>query len=250
MSKPEKEQSPIQAIIRELEHFRWKYDVQDVYYRFLEYVAKSIIAANLGAEEKRRVIEEIHQNTLSCYDKKDQPEMELLYNRLFGIIRSGIESAPFTDILGPLHMEIISPSTQASRGMFFTPESVCRMMARISMPESEMRQIIEENGCVSISDPCSGAGAMILAGAWVINDMGFPPEKMRAECIDIDIHCCYCAYIQMSLNGIYGVVKNGNSLSQEFNFTLVTPSLAIEMHRDAKEKAPDLIKDPVEEKVS
>lgn len=231
MSKPEKEQSPIQAIIRELEHFRWKYDVQEVYYRFLEYATKSIMASYLSPQEKQLVIQEIFKNTLERYAASDRAEMELLYNRLFGILRAETEKAPYTDILGPVHMEIVSRSTQAARGMFFTPEHVCRMMARINMPESEMRQIIEEKGCVSISDPCSGAGAMILAGAWVINDMGFPQEKMRAECIDIDIHCCYCAYIQMSLNGIYGVVKNGNSLSQAFNLILVTPQLAIENNR-------------------
>lgn len=242
--------SPIREILRELEPFRWKYDIKDVYYRFLEYTTRSIVAACLGSEEKELEIQEIFKTTLLCYAASDRAEMELLYTRLFGILKAETEKAPYTDILGPVHMEIVPRSAQSARGMFFSPESVCRMMARMNMPEPDLRRIVKEKGYVTLGDPCSGAGAMILAGAWVMNQLGFPSDKLRAECIDIDVHCCYCAYIQMMLNGIYGVVKNGNSLSQEFNFTLVTPSLAIEMHRDAKEKAPDLIEDPVEEKVS
>lgn len=242
--------SPIRAFLRELEPFRWKYDIKDVYYRFLEYTTRSIVAACLKTEEKELEIQEIFKATLSCYAASDRAEMELLYARLFGILKAETENSPYTDILGPLHMEIVPRSTQAARGIFFSPESVCRTIARLTMPEPDLRRIAREKGHVTIGDPCSGAGAMILAGAWVMDQLGFPPDKLRAECIDIDEYCCYCAYIQMTLNGICGAVKNGDSLSQEFKFTLITPQLAVEMHRDVKEKTPNLIKDPVEEKVS
>ena len=226
-----KEISPVQAIIKELGSFQYKYDTQEVYYRFLEYCGRSIEASMMNHFEKAQAIKTIFDNTLAFYEEKDRPEMERLYNRLFGILRHAAEEAPFSDVLGPVHMEIVSHSIQGARGMFFTPESVSRIIASMTLEEEEVRKAVSEKGHITIGDPCSGGGALPLASAWVISRYGIPLEKLHVDCTDIDVHCCYCTYIQLFLNGIPAIVRNGNTLSQEFNFVLVTPQMAIEICR-------------------
>ncbi|MFV0443926.1 MAG: N-6 DNA methylase, partial [Planctomycetaceae bacterium] len=62
------------------------------------------------------------------------------------------------DILGDVFQGAI---TYGERGQFMTPESVCRMMAQLSLPEGPT----DLDGRRTVCDPCCGSGRMLMAAA-------------------------------------------------------------------------------------
>lgn len=125
-----------------------------------------------------------------------------------------LDSNPEQDFLGSIFMELGLGND--SGGQFFTPYSICELMAKITMSDVEDR--IKTNGVVTIHDPCCGAGATIIAG--------FHEARRRLEKVgrnaqyhvlvaaqDIDETAALMCYIQLSLLGIAGYVKIGDSIS-------------------------------------
>lgn len=115
------------------------------------------------------------------------------------------------DFLGTLFMTM--EMGDSWKGQFFTPYSMCLMMAMMtSAPDAE--KIIAKKGFVSVSDPCIGGGAMVIAMAEALHNAGINYQKhMHAVAVDIDIVAVHMAYIQLSLLHVPAIVCHGNSLS-------------------------------------
>lgn len=97
-------------------------------------------------------------------------------------------------------------------GQFFTPYHISRMMAEMSMGETEF----PKGRVCKISDPCCGAGGMLIAGAMVMKDRGVNYQQDALFVgQDIDARCCRMAFIQTSLLAIPAVIACGNSLTAE-----------------------------------
>jgi len=73
-----------------------------------------------------------------------------------------INHAPFTDLLGPVHMQLVSRYQQKASGQFFTPDHICRMFAMMSLGTAPVK--LESPSVIRISDPAVGAGGLLLAG--------------------------------------------------------------------------------------
>ena len=71
------------------------------------------------------------------------------------------------DFLGSVasQMEVLN----AKIGQFFTPYEVSRMRATMTLHDSG--PVIEANGFVTVSEPASGAGGMILAAADILKSL-------------------------------------------------------------------------------
>ncbi|MGN0762538.1 MAG: SAM-dependent DNA methyltransferase, partial [Aristaeellaceae bacterium] len=69
------------------------------------------------------------------------------FAELFAVMVRAMEEQK-CDFLGGMYMELGLGSD--ARGQFFTPYGVCRMMARIGMPDAEAR--IDKDGWVSVND--------------------------------------------------------------------------------------------------
>ena len=77
-----------------------------------------------------------------------------------------------TDILGYLFtMEV----TRGENGQFFTPDTVCEMMAQMTLGEPS-----EEK--VSISDPCCGSGRMLIAAQKIYPNAVFVATDIDPRC--------------------------------------------------------------------
>jgi type I restriction-modification system DNA methylase subunit len=66
-----------------------------------------------------------------------------------------------TDVLGEIFMELELGSKW--KGQFFTPMSVCRATARVTLSDAE--KLISEKGFITVHEPSAGGGALIIAMA-------------------------------------------------------------------------------------
>lgn len=222
--------------IKELEKCSRGYGTQEVYYRFLYYAAKSIEAWSMEEQEAKAQINDIFQNTLRMYNEQERPEMEQAYLNLFEILAEEIEREPYSDLLGPIHMELVSPGTQKGMGIFLTPESVGRMMAEMMLDKDSIKSLIAQKGFFSLEEPCLGVGCLVLSAAYVLNKSGIDVRYMYVEGTDLNEQCCLAAYVQLSLNKVACCVRRGNSLTNEIVFSMKTPALADIEYRAAAQK--------------
>lgn len=140
-------------------------------------------------------------------------------HELFGLMVCALE-AKFHDFLGAIFMELELGDDR--NGQYFTPYSVQSLMAKMLMPDVE--QTIRREGFVTVSDPASGAGGMIVAYAEFLLEAGYnPSEQMFGSCIDIDPIAADMAFIQLSLLGIPAEVVTGNTLTMQLNRVRYTP---------------------------
>ena len=124
---------------------------------------------------------------------------------------------PFDDALGVTFM-YLNLGIQ-NRGQVFTPGSVAKMMARMTISEEEVKKAIKENRIYSILDPACGGGVMLLKSAESLKDNGFDLEnKGFFVGQDIDRLCALMCYIQLALNEIPAIICIGDSLNNPITF--------------------------------
>lgn len=120
------------------------------------------------------------------------------------------------DFLGKIFMEL--ELGNHSNGQFFTPYHVCELMAEVAIDDVIGK--IEEKGYVSVSDPCCGAGATLIASAHAMRKklakhnsrLNYQNHILLAG-QDVDETVALMCYIQLSLLGLAGFIKVGNSLT-------------------------------------
>lgn len=154
--------------------------------------------------------EALYLRTIKKYNKQEQP----LFPELAAHTVMALEENPEQDFLGSIYMSLNLGNQH--NGQFFTPYHVCELMAEVTMQDSVMR--IEEDGYITINDPCCGAGATLIAGVHAakkrLEKAGYNYQNhILVVAQDIDQTVALMCYIQLSLLGIAGYVKVGNSLT-------------------------------------
>lgn len=127
---------------------------------------------------------------------------EVLFNLSGLYAREVIREAPFTDLLGPVHMELVSRYQQKGSGQFFTPAELCKMIAQMNM--QGLRFDKDQVRLIRISDPAVGAGGMLLAALDHIA-VKHGPEALAwisITGIDIDRRCARMYPVQV-LSSLY-----------------------------------------------
>lgn len=154
--------------------------------------------------------EALYLRTIKKYSKQEQP----LFSELAAHIVMALEENPEQDFLGSIFMSLNLGNQH--NGQFFTPYHVGELMAEVSMQDSVLR--IEKEGYITINDPCCGAGATLIAGVHAakkrLEKAGYNYQKhVFVVAQDIDMTVALMCYIQLSLLGVAGYVKVGNSLT-------------------------------------
>lgn len=138
---------------------------------------------------------------------------------LFGLMVCALE-AKFHDFLGAIFMALELGDDR--NGQYFTPYNVQSLLAKLL--RADVDETIRREGFVTVSDPASGAGGMIVAYAEYLLEAGYnPSEQMFGSCIDIDPIAADMAFIQLSLLGIPAEVVTGNTLTMQLNRVRYTP---------------------------
>ena len=114
-------------------------------------------------------------------------------------------------------------------GQFFTPYSLCRMMAKMTF--GNIAAQIKEKGVLTIAEPAVGAGALVIASAEEVASQGIDPRAhLQFDCTDISRDAFNMAYIQLSALGLQAIVRHGNTLSDEYWEHRPTPQLRLFHH--------------------
>ena len=163
-------------------------------------------------------IEEKYLNVAKNYNKAQHDK----FSEMFITVIDALEE--MHDFLG----QVFSTNDMGSsyKGQFFTPYHVSKMMAEISATDLEDK--IKNKKVLTLSEPCSGSGGMVIAFAQTMREKGYNYQnKLFVEAIDIDDMCFKMTYIQLALLGIPARVIKGNTLSMDFQEVLYTPMFFI-----------------------
>ncbi|EGY0660539.1 DUF1738 domain-containing protein [Salmonella enterica] len=174
-----------------------------------------------NALHRDEAFEADYMQRVARYSAEDANNMA----RLLSEVVLGLEFCP-TDFLGRIYM--ISGLGNFHNAQYFTPYSVSYAMARMTLSHRISELTSGERDFITVSDPASGGGCMIVALAEAMLEAGLNPQKqMVAYCVDIDPVAAMMCYIQLSLMGIPAIVATGNSLSVEIKREMATPMFVL-----------------------
>lgn len=153
--------------------------------------------------------ERLYLETIKKYGKREQD----LFPKFTAYTVMALNENPEQDFLGSIFMLLNLGNKY--KGQFFTPYHLCELMAEVTM--YDVVQKVKTEGYISINDPCCGGGATLIAS---INSAKKKLEKNNLNyqdhvfvaAQDIDITVALMCYIQLSLLGVAGYVKVGDSL--------------------------------------
>jgi len=179
----------------------------DTFRDFCEMAFCAYAKTTAPTPERAQELEDRYMQIVGTYRDKDTVRA---YPELLGLAANAIRQG--CDFLGSVatEMEILN----AQIGQFFTPYELARFMAMMSLEDAEA--LIRQNGFLTLQEPASGAGGMVLATAQTLQDNGFDPGlHMLVNAIDVSPLCFHMTFLQLSLRGIPALVEHGNTLSGE-----------------------------------
>lgn len=213
MSRPEIHRKEIVKLMRQAAS---SHGVWDVFRDFVELTALSIantVDLVQAAEREKRYLQIVGR-----YDRADVD----LFPRMLAELVDALEDPH--DALGAVFGDL--ELGDAARGQFFTPYSVCQMMAKLTVGDgAELRALVERNGYTTMSEPSVGAGAQVIAFAQAMLEAGLNPQKhLHVTAVDVDARAAHMAFVQFSLLGIPAQVVVGNTLTLEQREVFYTPT--------------------------
>lgn len=168
--------------------------------------------------------------------KKYEPAMQKLiteiFAKLFLLLTQQINPAiGFNDYLGELYMR--SETSNSKAGQFFTPYCVSKVCAECAINEDTIKEAIEKDKILTLSEPACGAGGMVIAAADILYyKYHFNISRnLVVECSDIDSRCVHMTYLQLGLAGIPAVVYRRNTLTMETWERWETPAYIMQYTR-------------------
>jgi len=152
-----------------------------------------------------------------------RPDVIDLFPRVLAELVQALEVGA-GDVLGALFHDL--ELHNKARGQFFTPFTLSRFMAQVTIGDCEsVKAIIGEHGFVTAMEPACGAGSMVIALAEAMRDLGINYQRhLHVTAIDIDPRAIHMAYAQLSLLHVPAHLMVGNSLSGEIAEHWYTPA--------------------------
>lgn len=207
MTDPLTPKDCVKAFIKRITALDREKSPYDTFRDFCEMAFCAYAKTTAPTPERAQELEDRYMQIVGTYRNKDTVRV---YPDLLGLAANAIQQG--CDFLGSVatEMEILN----AQIGQFFTPYEVARFMAMMSLEGAA--ELIEKNGFLTLQEPASGAGGMVLAAAQALQDNGFDPGlHMLVNAIDVSPLCFHMTFLQLTLRGIPALVEHGNTLSDE-----------------------------------
>lgn len=120
---------------------------------FMDFVKMCAIAI-YNSFAKNQEMEQEYLRTINSYEKEHQN----IFPKMFGeLVMMYEESKDITDILGPFYER--EHLGNSHLGQFFTPSHISEMMAEMTIEdENTLKNNIETNGFITMTEPTCGAG--------------------------------------------------------------------------------------------
>lgn len=201
----------LEVIQKKIESKRYAHDINVLWADMLEVIARTLQNSVFQVEKEEEIIARI----CAKYDPKEN--IRDFFAEILADLVIAMERHPFTDILGPIHMNLAS---NEALGQFFTPQSLCDLMNELVMQDQPKQE--ETDNTNTFYEPACGMGAIALSHAKYAHRDGVL-NKTQFSCVDIAPNCVYGTYIQLALNGIAARVYCANTLSLEEKFEMITP---------------------------
>ncbi len=194
----------------------------DVFQDFL--TVSTISLANIVYKDK-----ELENQYFEIINQYKKPEK---LSELLSITVLALEQKP-KDFLGTVYMQ--GNFGNKNSGQFFTPYHISQFMSEVVFDKNAVNKAIKEQGFVTVSEPCCGAGGMILAFSETMlkNDIN-PQQYMIFQGIDIDINCCRMSFIQTSLMGLVGEILHGDTITLNLWHKFITPMTLLHINNYKK----------------
>lgn len=120
-------------------------------------------------------------------------------------LHTEMEKHPYQDLLGDIHMELLSPKSKQYSGEYYTPHNVCLMSAKMLLEDTDK--------IIKVLEPACGSGRMILACAEVYaHDFNRSPTRLRVQAWDTSRTAVMMTFINTTLWGIPCWVIHGDTL--------------------------------------
>jgi type I restriction-modification system DNA methylase subunit len=174
---------------------------------------------------------------LPCLAGVDYEKRLTVMRRAMIFLGEAMERERFRDILGAADQELRGTKSQSGTGAFYTPDSVCDVMAAMTGSENDpVKEKLERGEIVTVYDPTVGAGRTLLS--FVAKHQNHI-DLIRAFGTDIEINAVRMFYVNCALNGIAARCVHGNELSNDREWAVYyTPEWHVyEAERRAREQA-------------
>jgi hypothetical protein len=201
----------------------------EVFRAFVEMAALTIHQSpyHLGLVERDDAFDRTERAYLRAIQPYSPDELQRLV-QLYGLAVLAFAALPATDLLGRLYRELDIGNPHI--GQYFTPPPVARAMA--TMMVHDVRPLIERKGFVTIAEPASGSGCLLIEMANELYELGYDPKQvMRVHATDISRDGFNMTYLQLSLLNIPAMVVHGDTLRLEVWESRPTPMLALMTQR-------------------
>jgi len=178
--------------------------------------------------------EERYKQIMKGYNPDDRKLMVDIFAKMFALLSSVVyDDGRFSDYLGELFMRCNIGNKNC--GQFFTPYHISHMMASMIIGDNA-KAIADRDEIISICDPCSGGGGMLMAGLDVLaNEYKINyARNVFISAADIDIRCVHMTYLQLALAGVPAIVRHQNSLTMECWSVWKTPAFILQYPRFCK----------------
>ena len=130
--------------------------------------------------------------------------------------RAVAQAAPFTDLLGPLYMDV--GANDKGFAQFFTPSNVSDAMALMNLPATPPRSILR------VMEPCAGAGGMLLAMCRAELWRGKEGlEQYSLTAVDLDPLCARMTAVQLLANLLIHQIELAELFVYSGNSLLLSP---------------------------
>ena len=130
-----------------------------------------------------------------------------------GMVSNEMEKGNAFDLFGQLYEQMfLLKSKASSNGQFFTPDSLCRLMADVT--ESETEEDETKSGLISVNDCACGSARTLLAHFMKKTHNNHAlAGRYYYEAADIDLPTCKMAACNMMIHGMQGMVVCQDQLS-------------------------------------
>ena len=129
------------------------------------------------------------------------------------MVAEEMEKGNYLDLFGQLYEQMFLLKSKASaNGQFFTPDSLCKLMADITYADVE--ENVSKRGFVMVNDPACGSARTLLAHFMrkTRNNHALAGHYYY-EAADIDLPTCKMAACNMMIHGMQGRVVCQDQLS-------------------------------------
>lgn len=191
---------------------------QSPYNIFSDWVQMSALAIQNNCQMiHNKIWQDREQAYIDTARKYNDDELEQ-FGKMFVLLGEAL-TENMSDVLGEIYME--SGMGSKYTGQFFTPFHLSELCARTGIDLENL----PETGKISLHEPSSGGGGMIIAACKALHEAGFDYQR-RLDVVaqDLDWKGVYMTYLQLSLIGCRALVVQGDTLHEPYDSKRTDPA--------------------------